>query len=107
MLGLLGSEVCAQAQQVDGAQTLEEAQAAEAARTARAAVGEVGQRQRRQDVAEVIAPMGRLSNRVQNRVQNRIRNRIDRLYDPEANATSPYAVATEETRAAERRSRPR
>jgi hypothetical protein len=60
-------------------------------------VGDVGQRQTREKAMPNVAPTGRLTNRIQNRVQSRIRNRIDRNYDPQANATSPFAVA--ETRA--------
>lgn len=39
-------------------------------------------------------PLTRLDSRTQNRVQSRIRNRVDRNYDPQANATSPFKVAS-------------
>ncbi|MBN8849642.1 MULTISPECIES: hypothetical protein [unclassified Sphingomonas] len=67
-------------------------------RTADSAVGEVGQRQTRTQVAPNIEPLARIDSRIQNRVQNRIRNRIDRYYDPQANATSPFAVAVDQAR---------
>lgn len=72
--------------------------------TARSAAGQTGQRQTREEVAAEagIEPMGRIANRVQNRVQSRIRNRIDRYYDPQANATSPFAVAGDQARTAGR-----
>ncbi len=44
-------------------------------------------------------PLKRNDNRIQNRVQSRIRNRIDRYYDPQANATSPFKVASDQGRA--------
>lgn len=75
---------------------------AEAGHVADSAVGRVGQRQTRQDMPN-LQPMGRISNRINNRVQSRIRNRIDRNYDPQANATSPFAVAEEQTRSTNRR----
>ncbi|WNO53775.1 hypothetical protein [Stakelama saccharophila] len=66
--------------------------------TGDAPVGEVGQRLSRSDLAEsgIASPMARIDNRIRNRVQSRIRNRIDRNYDPLANATSPFRVASEE-----------
>lgn len=72
--------------------------------TARSAAGQAGQRQTREEVAAEagIEPMGRINGRVQNRVQSRIRNRIDRYYDPQANATSPFAVAGDQARTAGR-----
>lgn len=72
--------------------------------TARSAAGQTGQRQTREELAaEVgIEPMGRINGRIQNRVQSRIRNRIDRYYDPQANATSPFAVAGDQARTAGR-----
>jgi hypothetical protein len=42
--------------------------------------------------------MARINSRIQNRVQSRIRNRIDRNYDPAANASSPFEVASEQVR---------
>jgi hypothetical protein len=71
-----------------------------AGRVAGSSVGEVGQRQGREQAATGIDPMARIASRVQNRVQSRIRNRIDRNYDPQANATSPFAIAEDEVRAA-------
>ena len=75
--------------------------------TARSAVGQAGLRQSREQVAadSGIEPMGRINGRIQNRVQARIRNRIDRYYDPRANVTSPFAVASEQATAAPRRRR--
>ncbi|KQM78770.1 hypothetical protein ASE70_18935 [Sphingomonas sp. Leaf22] len=72
--------------------------------TARSAAGQTGQRQTREEVAAEagIEPMGRINGRIQNRVQSRIRNRIDRYYDPQANATSPFAVAGDQARTAGR-----
>lgn len=60
--------------------------------------GTVGQRQTRTDVPREtgIEPLARISNRIANRVQSRLRNRIDRNYNPEANATSPFAVAQDQ-----------
>lgn len=72
--------------------------------TARSAAGQAGQRQSREQVeADTgIEPMSRINARIQNRVQSRIRNRIDRYYSPQANATSPFAVASEQVAAARR-----
>lgn len=69
--------------------------------TAHSAAGQVGLRQSREQLAidTGIEPMGRINGRIQNRVQARIRNRIDRYYDPRANATSPFAVASEQATA--------
>lgn len=71
--------------------------------TARSAAGQVGLRQSREQVGtdSGIEPMGRINGRIQNRVQARIRNRIDRYYDPRANATSPFVVASEQVTATE------
>jgi len=76
-------------------------------RTSDAGNGQTGQRQTRDEVATLtgIEPMRRIGSRVQNRAQTRIRNRIDRYYDPQSNATSPFVVASEQARAASRRSR--
>lgn len=76
------------------------------ARTADTGIGEVGQRQTTRDGPAMQDPLDRIASRINNRVENRVRNRIDRNYDPTANATSPYAVADLQTRAA-RISRPR
>jgi len=73
--------------------------------TATLAVGQVGQRQTRERPIEGIEPMARITSRIQNRAQTRIRNRIDRYYDPQANATSLFAVAGEQARTAGRRRR--
>lgn len=70
--------------------------------TAKSSAGRAGQRQTR-EAAQGVKPMTRVSNRINNRVQSRIRNRIDRHYDPQANAVSPFAVAEEQTRTAQRR----
>lgn len=74
------------------------AQERPAGQVARSTVGQAGQQQAREDVAANIEPMARISSRIQNRVQSRIRNRIDRFYDPRSNATSPFAVASEQAR---------
>lgn len=72
--------------------------------TARSAAGQVGLRQSREQVGadSGLEPMGRINGRIQNRVQARVRNRIDRYYDPRANATSPFVVASEQATAVER-----
>ena len=76
-------------------------------RTSDAGNGPTGQRQTREEVATQtgIKPVRRISSRIENRAQTRIRNRIDRYYDPQSNATSPFVVASEQARAAGRRSR--
>lgn len=68
--------------------------------TARLAAGQTGQRQTREQIAQDagIEPMARINGRV----QSRIRNRIDRYYDPQANAVSPFEVASDQARAAGR-----
>lgn len=76
-------------------------------RVADSAVGEVGQRQSRDQLETGTLPTARLNGRIQNRVQSRIRNRIDRYYNPTANATSPFQVASDEARTAARSSTPR
>jgi hypothetical protein len=70
----------------------------QAARAPTTNAGTIGQRQTRADVAlkTGIEPGGRISNRITNRVQSRLRNRIDRNYDPQANATSPFAIAQDQ-----------
>lgn len=75
--------------------------------TAASSAGRTGQRRTREQVAAQIGvePMGRITNRIQNRAQTRIRNRIDRYYDPRANATSPFVVASEQARIAGKRGR--
>lgn len=60
------------------------------------AAGRAGQRRTRLDVTGVVAT-ARIDTRVANRVQARLRNRIDRYFDPQANATSPFKVAGEQT----------
>lgn len=72
--------------------------------TARSAAGQAGQRRNREQIAQDagIEPMGRINGRIQNRVQSRIRNRIDRYYDPQANAASPFEVASDQARTAGR-----
>lgn len=71
------------------------------------AAGQAGKRQTREQVAAQIGidAMARVNSRVQNRVQARIRNRIDQYYDPRANATTPFAVASEQVSAAGQRKR--
>lgn len=60
--------------------------------------GEVGQRQTREEAAPNLQSLRRVQNRVSNRVQLRLRNRIDRFYNPQANATSPFEVASDQAR---------
>lgn len=74
----------------------------ETGRTAETVAGAVGQRQTSRAGTGTLDVLGRLDTRIANRVQNRIRNRIDRNYDPTANATSPFEVANEQTRATAR-----
>ncbi len=70
-------------------------------RVANSAVGEAGQRNTTAQLAD--RPGTRLLGRLQNRVQSRLRNRIDRYYDPQANTTSPFAVAAEQAQAKDRK----
>lgn len=86
---------------------LAQEQQAEPGSNAEVAGTEIGERQTRDEGTTNIEPIRRISNRIQNRVQNRIRNRIDRNYDPQANATSPFEVAAEQSDAASRRSQGR
>lgn len=65
--------------------------------TGQTANGRAGQRQTRDTTTGIVA-LKRVESRVANRVQSRLRSRIDRYYDPQANATSPFKVAGEETR---------
>jgi hypothetical protein len=58
--------------------------------------GRIGQRQSRMDTATNVPPLERVRGRVANRVQNRLRTRIDPFYDPQANATTPFRVASEQ-----------
>jgi hypothetical protein len=76
------------------------AQGAPAEQVAKSVVGQAGQRQTRDEAAQGIETTRRIASRIQNRVQSRIRNRIDRDYDPQANATSPFATADDEVRTA-------
>lgn len=71
-------------------------------RIARSSVGEVGQRQARDQDVNGLRPTARIASRIENRVQSRLRTRIDRTYDSQANTTSPFAVAEDQTRAAGR-----
>lgn len=66
-------------------------------KVATSSAGKVGQRQTR-DETKGVTLTGRLQSRVLSRVEARLRNRIDRYYDPQANATSPFKVAGEQTR---------
>lgn len=67
-------------------------------RVANVGNGQIGQRQSRTDAAPSLVATTRIESRIQNRIENRIRNRIDRYYDPQANATSPFAVASDQAR---------
>lgn len=101
--GELGDEEAVlQQQQQEQQQQQAEAAPFEPGRAAESAVGRVGERQTRENAVPNLRPMARLSNRINNRVQSRIRNRIDENYDPQANATSPFEAAEEQTRAATR-----
>ena len=72
------------------------AQEAPAGSVAQSAVGQAGQRQTRDQNTLHVDPLDRIDSRIANRVQSRLRNRIDRFYDPRANATSPFTVASEQ-----------
>lgn len=74
------------------------AQESSSGRVASSVAGEVGQRQTREQTIAGIQPMARIGSRIQNRVQSRVRNRIDRFYDPQANAASPFQVASDQAR---------
>lgn len=89
------------AQTADGTPTIVDPRTV---RAADSSAGAVGQRQTRDDVTRKagIQPMARLNNRVANRVQNRLRNRIDRTYDLQANTTSPFRAADEQSRSINR-----
>lgn len=65
---------------------------------ATSSVGAAGQRQENNQSVANIKPMARIDTRIANRVQSRVRNRIDRFYDPQANATSAFKVAADQTR---------
>lgn len=66
---------------------------------ATSSAGRAGERQVRGTLdAAGIEPMARLDSRIANRVQSRLRSRIDRFYDPQANASSPFTVASEQAR---------
>lgn len=76
-----------------------------AARTPETGAGRIGQRQSRGEAAREagIEPMARINNRIANRVQSRIRNRIGPSYNPRANATSPFEVASDQVRSKRQR----
>jgi len=67
-------------------------------RTGTVGTGVLGQRQTRSDAAPFVQPTARINSRIANRIQSRIRNRIDRNYDPQANSTSPFKAAAEESK---------
>jgi P pilus assembly chaperone PapD len=71
-------------------------------RLSNAGNGQIGQRQTRRDTAANVPPLERIQGRVANRVQNRLRTRIDRFYDPQANAATPFRVASEQARTSRR-----
>lgn len=58
------------------------------------AFGRAGERQTSDSFGSIV-PTARLQSRIANRIQSRLRSRIDRYYDPQANTTSPFAVAGE------------
>lgn len=74
------------------------AQDAQSGQAPLVAAGKVGQRQTREEAAPNLQSLRRVQNRISNRVQSRLRNRIDRFYDPQANATSPFEVASDQAR---------
>lgn len=78
-----------------------------AAAAASSAAGTPGQRLEPDQVLGKVKPMARLETRVASRVQSRIRNWIDRGYDPQANATSLYKIATDSTQISVNNSAPR
>ncbi len=95
----------AQAQDVRGTPRTEEAApiAPVVAKAPDAGAGEVGRRQGKDVAARAgLRPMARVNNRIANRVQSRLRNRIDDFYDPRANSTSPFRVASDQARVAGR-----
>ena len=83
-------------------QPVQQTQPIQVGRVASSSAGQAGQRQTREQAVQGAAPMERIASRIQNRVQSRLRNRIDRNYDPQANATSPFAIAEDQARAADR-----
>lgn len=62
--------------------------------------GQVGQRQTREQIRPNAAPLDRIQSRITSRVQNRLRNRVDRYYDPQADATSSFDAADQQTQRA-------
>lgn len=74
---------------------------ARAAKTVDTGAGRIGERQTREGASRQtgVEPMARIQSRLANRVQSRLRTRIDRNYDPRANATSPFVVASDQVRA--------
>lgn len=74
------------------------AEAPNQGQNARSTAGVTGQRQSIYDADVPVDPLARIDTRIYNRVQNRIRNRIDRYYDPQANATAPFTVASDQAR---------
>lgn len=82
----------------EGASVQDQSSAAAAVpgRAPRSTVGIAGERQTREEAAPNIRPAARVNGRIANRVQNRLRTRIDRAYNPQANATDPFAVAEDQ-----------
>lgn len=76
------------------------AQNATNSHVATSSAGQAGHRQTKELGVTGIEPMARIDNRIQNRVQSRLRNRLDRYYDPQANAASPFAIASDKARRA-------
>jgi len=66
---------------------------------ATSSVGTAGQRLTPTQGVGNTKPAARIETRIANRVESRIRNRIDRYYDPQANSTSPFKVASDKVRA--------
>ena len=81
-----------------GAAPLVTAQTVRPGRVASSIGGQAGQRSTAAQAATGAAPLERLDTRIANRVQSRIRNRIDPSYDPQANAASPFNVASDRVR---------
>ena len=70
--------------------------------TAASSVGRAGQRQTVAQPEIGIAPTARLNNRIQNRIQSRLRTRIDSDYASQSATATPFDVANDQVRNANR-----